>query len=280
MLIAWIGSLLFLSLDLIIVNRFLGAEAGGNYGLALQWATLLHTLAATIASPLTPIALAQFAKGNHEGMSRLFLQAVKLLAVVLALPVGLIWGLALPLLTVWLGPGFEELAPLMNVLTFHLSMNLAVLPIVSIFVTLNKVRWHGLSSLVLGVVNLLLAILWVQWDERGLGVALAGAVALTLKNGLFVPLYGSRLLNLRWSAFLPGMLSGLLGAGAVAALGYLISSAWMPGNWLELGGIAALITAIYGVVAYFYILNPEDRKLARRFIPSRLSGAGRAGGYG
>ena len=58
-------------------------------------------------------------------MIRITKSSVKLLGLAIALPVGLVCGLAPQLLTIWVGEEFAFLAPLMIVLTIHMTINLA-----------------------------------------------------------------------------------------------------------------------------------------------------------
>ena len=105
----------------------------------------------------------------------------------MALPIGLMCGFAPSLLSLWLGPEFVELVPLLWLMLFHLVINLSVLPLFYINVATNSVKLPGWVTLVMGIGNLCLAIalpLLFGWGYYG--VAAAGAIALTLKNALLL----------------------------------------------------------------------------------------------
>ena len=187
-----IGSLLFLNIDLIVVNRYLGAEVQGQYGSVLQLIILLRTLSTVITTALTPIALGQLARQDMSQMALMTRKAIKWMGLFVALPIGGLIGFSSPFLRLWLGDEFVVLTPLLILLSAHLCVNLAVRPLFPIQTALNKVRIPGLVTLLLGILNLGLAIWWVEWDQLGMGVALAGAVVLTLKNTVFTPIYGAR----------------------------------------------------------------------------------------
>jgi O-antigen/teichoic acid export membrane protein len=267
MMINQVGTLLFLNMDLIIVNLFLGAEAEGRYGSVMQWPVLLRTFASTVAAVLTPVVLAHFARQDLGRITRISQQAVKLLGLSVALPVGLVCGLSRPLLRVWLGPDFSDLAILLSTLTLHLCVNLAVMPLFSVQVTLGKVKWPGIVTLVMGLVNLGLATWWVGLRADGLGVALAGAVVLTLKNAVFTPIYGAHILKIHWSGFTARMVPGILGAVGVGLAGYWLTCRYPLDNWGMLAAAAALVSVIYAGVVFLVVLNREDRQLLRGFVP-------------
>ena len=48
-LVNQVGTLFFLNIDLIVVNRLFGAESGGRYASVLQWVILLRSLSGILA---------------------------------------------------------------------------------------------------------------------------------------------------------------------------------------------------------------------------------------
>ncbi|HEV2122923.1 MAG TPA: oligosaccharide flippase family protein, partial [Chloroflexota bacterium] len=130
--VSQVGVILFLSVEVLIVNRMFGAEAGGQYAVALQWSMLLRSIAGAIAGVFAPTVLALYAHADIGGLVRYIRRAVRLTGLAMVLPVGLVCGFSKPLLTVWLGEEFASLALLMSLLTIHLSVNLGFLPVHSV----------------------------------------------------------------------------------------------------------------------------------------------------
>ncbi|MCA9971851.1 MAG: oligosaccharide flippase family protein [Anaerolineales bacterium] len=261
-----VGALLFLNIDLLVVNRYLGAEVQGRYGTVLQWSVLLRTLASTVATALTPIILAQYAARNMDKVALTSGQAVKLMGLGMALPVGLVAGLAAPLLDVWLGPAFVDLAPLLVLLTAPLAINLAVLPLFSTQTAMNRVRWPGIVSLVTGVLNLGLALWWVNWGRGGMGVAAAGALVLTLKNALFMPLYNAHIQRLPWRTFVLRLLPGAVGLGVVGGASVAAARLVALDSWWALGTAVCLLSGGYLLLVYRIGLTAQERALLRAVI--------------
>ena len=191
-LINQIGVLLYLGIDLVVVNKMVGPEAGGQYGAVMIWSTKLRSLAGVVAGVFGPTIISLYGRQDTTGLVAYCRRAVKFVGLVMALPTGLICGFAQPLLGIWLGPSFEPLAPLMMLMSIHLCVNLAVFPLFNIQVATNRVRVPGILTCVMGVGNLGLALLLagpVGWGMYG--VAAAGAVMLTAKNLVFTPIYGA-----------------------------------------------------------------------------------------
>jgi membrane protein EpsK len=266
-----IGTLLFLNIDLVVVNIFLGPEIAGRYGVVLQWPLLLRTLATTVSSVLTPIILTQYASNDLEAISRTTQQAVKLMGLALALPIGFIVGLATPILTIWLGADFADLAPLLMIMVAPLTINIAIQPLFSTQVALNRVRWPGIVTLLMGIGNVFIAIWWVEWLPNGMGVALAGIVLLSLKNIGFIPIYSAYIQNQPWYTFHRVLIPGVLATLGVALISYTMSRLVVVDTWLILIAIGMGLAGIYATVAYHFALDPAERTLIQQVIRRRTS---------
>jgi len=266
-----IGALLFYSTALIVVNLLFGATSAGKYAIALQWVTLLLAVALVLSGVLTPTILSYYARGQTESLIRITKSAVKLMGLAMALPIGLVCGFAPQLLTVWVGSEFAVLAPLVVLLTVHLSVNLAVLPLFSINVAYNRVRVPGVVTLVMGVGNIALAValeLLTGWGYYG--VAAAGAIVLTLKNAFFTPWYATKVLGVELHTFTRSMLTGVVATVLVG-----ISAATL-GAVLPLGDMAMLavanvsITLVYLAAVWTFGLSGFERRLFESYLPSTL----------
>lgn len=257
-----IGLLLFLNVNLIVVNAFFGAEVTGRYGTILLFPTLIETMAGAASSVLNPAIIARYALQDFEGMHRLVSQAVNLMGIAAALPVGLLCGFSRPLLNIWLGPDFQSLDILLVVLVGHLGLNMATLPLRSVLTSYNKVRLQGIFTVILGIVNLGLVVTVARWGCWGVvGVAIVTALVWTARNLFLITAYSARLMNLRWWTFYPSLLGGAVSTLAVGLGSYGLTQIWWPQNWFGLGGMTLAVSLGYGALSYFMSLNRQDREL-------------------
>lgn len=266
-----IGALLFLSIDLIVVNLLFGATSAGNYSIALQWGFLLRAVGGLLSGLLTPTILSCYAHEQTESLIQMMKSAVKLMGFSMALPIGLVCGFSPQLLTVWVGSEFTKLAPLVVLLTASLSVNLAVLPLFSINVAYNRVRVPGVVTLLMGALNIALAVaLSLQTDWGYYGVAAAGAIILTTKNAFFTPWYATKVLRVDVHTFIRPMLSGvaatiLVGISAVILEGiFRLSTPAM----LVVAGVS--LTIVYVAMTWSFGLSGFERGLFKSYLPSEL----------
>lgn len=192
-----IGSLLFLQIDLFIANKFLGATQAGNYAIVVQWNSLFRVFAGMLSGVLSPIVMIYYARNELPKMVQMLKTGFKAMAIIMAIPLGIVSAMAGDLLAVWMGENFRYLENLLIFSLIPLVINLAVYPLFAVNIAFNKIKIPSIVTLVLGVVNLMLAILLVTKTELGLyAIVLAGGIVLTIKNTIFLPVYTTYILDL------------------------------------------------------------------------------------
>lgn len=273
LLVNQLGSILFLSIDLIIINHFFGSNATGEYSIVLQWSILLRSMAGMVASVLNPVILISYAKNNIEDIIKYSRFAVKFMGILIAIPIGLLMGFAAPLFTLWLGPEFVKLVPLLWLMVGHLVINLSMLPLFSINTAYNRVKIPGLISLIFGLFNFFLAILLaVTFDLDIYGVALAGAIVLTAKNAIFTPLYTASVIGKSKTVFSKYFFSGIFVLILSFMLSYGLSTLGID-SWMELiyNGLFTVFVSL-AFIWYFFLNNFEKNIVKNKFI-TKLKGS-------
>ncbi|WP_317064193.1 oligosaccharide flippase family protein [Methanoculleus caldifontis] len=266
-----IGSLLYRNIDLIVVNMFFGALAGGEYAIALQWVILLRAIAHTLAAVNTPIILSYYARDKIKPLIKVSKSAVKLMGLLMALPIGLVCGFAPSLLGIWIGEEYSFLALLMVVLTGHLTVNLAVLPLFSINVAYNRVKIPGILTLIMGAGNLLLAIALSVYTGWGyFGVAVAAAITLTLKNALFTPWYATRILKIPANTFTNSMLPGIIATVAIAGIAAVLNMTFQVTTLPGLIIAGGMIGIAYLAALWPFSLDEFERALFLSYLPKKI----------
>lgn len=263
-----IGSLLFLQIDLIVVNKLFGTVAGGEYSVVLTWSMMLRTIAGMLVGVLTPVILTYYAKEKIDELINISKSTVKLIGLAMALPIGYICGFAPQLLTLWVGPEFAKLSLLMVLMLSHLVINLPVMPLFAINVAYNKVRIPGIVTFLMGIGNFLLAIMipyLTGWNYYG--VALAGAIMLTLKNAFFTPWYATKVLGISRTTFLNSMIPGVVCMILTGVASNLIA------NYLQISNIGSLLfcgitlTIAHTCGVWNFTIEDKERKIIKAFLP-------------
>jgi membrane protein EpsK len=266
-----VGVLLFMRTDVWVCNRFIGAEEAGEYAAILQWPQLIRLGSAVIGGILAPMIMIYYARGEMDNLIRLSRLSVRLFSSALAIPISVLCVFSPQILRLWLGESFTDLAPLMVVMLFHLAISQSVAPLFAAKTALNKVRFPGIVTLVGGITNLILAILFCKYLNWGLlGVAAAGAFVLTVNNAFFVPVYAAKILGKPWhifvKAYVPGgvILLGLTGLG--------LGIKWCLGPMsLSQFAMTSLVIVAIGLGISWLSLPKSDRRVLYSLIPKPSS---------
>jgi len=262
-----VGFMAHVGTDIVVANLILGPLAAGTYAPLLQLSVLTRSMASTMVRVITPVAVAGYACDGMAGTLAVTRRAMNILGLLMALPIGLLCGLAKPFLALWLGPSFQGVATVLSIMIFPLCVNLAVAPIGEAAIALNKVRWPSTITLITGLIQIALALALAKWSGWGIsGIAVAGALALTLNRAVFMPAYGAAIMKTRWLALLLPLIPGIVGAVVLGALAYGISQVWAIRTWPGLISLVTLLSGLYGVVVYSLVLQPGDRALARNLL--------------
>ncbi len=265
--VSQVGTILYLSVDLIVVNKMIGIVATGQYGALMIWSALLRNFSMVVSGIFAPTVFILFSRNKFDELLGYSRRALKFTGLIIALPVGLICGFSKPLLLLWLGEAFVPLAPLMVLMTLHLGFNLSVSSISHLYYAANKVRLPGIVTCIMGLINLGLAIALagpVGWGMYG--VAVAGAIMLTVRNLFFIPIYSAKILGLKWTAFYREMIPAFAVSLTLAAIGWGIVFFCGIESWLALIISGMILFSVSIVAIYVIILNRHERLQAMRMI--------------
>lgn len=267
-----LGLILCGGVDLLFANVFLNAQAAGEYALVLQWSSLLRGLGTSITSVLAPSAISHFANNDFEALVKQTVTGMRLTALFIALPVGLLCGLSREILRLWVGVGFEPLVPLMRLSIAPLGLFLATTPLMYVLMAVNTVKVPSLWTVGFGAMNVFLLYLFVGPLQWGLyGIAMATLLTQTGKTLLFLPLYTSRQIGCPVGPLLRVPWSGAIAIPAIASISLITAQAHPVVTLTDLLGLVLFISTLYASVAYSLLLSGPDRQVIHSKITALLS---------
>lgn len=269
LLINNIGTVLFLRIDIWVCNRFISPESAGEYAAVLQWPTLIRYGGSIIATVVAPMVVIYFARSEMAEVIRLSKASVRMLSLAVAVPIGIMCVLGSSILRLWLGESFTHLAPLMAIMLFHLVINVGVMPLFNVQVAMNRVSVPAVVTLLMGVLNLVLAIFFVTYFKWGVyGVAIAGAIVLTAKNAFWTPIYTAVIMHEPWYIFVRAYLSAFGLFLGLTMGGYVFSWYVVPDSFLSLI-LMSMVIGVIGSVAAWLLLPDGDRRVVIAMLPGR-----------
>lgn len=266
----FVAAMLYIGITVILINIILGPKQVGRYGAIAQMTILMGQLGDTIGSVFAPIAFNCIARNQMEALATHIRRTMKFMVLFMALPIGLLCGLAKPILTIWLGKDFSNLWPLVWLLLGPSIITISVKPITAIFRGMNKVKMPAIIALVLGVVNVVLCVILMKFTNLGIyGAALSLLVCFAGRNLVFTPIYLAVITNQPKTSilkdFIPGLTMYLLLSLGVHVLSWGFGIVSIP----QLIGFACIVFLLYSAVCYFIILNKDDKGLLWSLVLKR-----------
>ncbi len=269
-----VGSLLYLRTDIWIINRFISPVAAGQYAAVLVVANFIRQIGFLFSAQLGPTVMGYWAAGDLLNLRRLLASAIKILAVVLAIPVVFIICNGGYILSIWLGSDFEKLSFVLFILMVHLPFTTAIFPVGHLQMASKSVRFPAIVTLVVGILNVILSyVLGVSMDMGILCVALATATMLVIRNAVVLPLHSAYILDAPVRTFFVPLCWSLVMMGVVYALAHLPIAGLLGVNSSELFGLlvnASFVCLVSGLIGWFLMLTRHEKSTILSMLPGPL----------
>jgi len=268
LLINQIGFLLFSKVDLILINKYIGAEESGEYAAVMQISNLIRNVMGVLSGVMGPIILVYYAKkewGKLKGNTLFFMKVLSFISVI---PISILSVYSTEILFYWLGGQYVNLNYLLIILILPLAINIGVMPLFSINTAYNKVKVPGVISCVLGITSVLLSYIFlINTDFGYYAVAIIGVCMLTIKNAIFTPIYTAVVMDLKWNSFLIVQIYTISFLIIILAQTFFIKMYFDMQSVIEFI-IAMIISGLAGLLSMCLIFYFQDK----RHITSLMKG--------
>jgi O-antigen/teichoic acid export membrane protein len=257
----WIvaNQLIFYS-DSVVIGIFLSAGAITYFAIGGQLISYGRSVVSLLTDTLVPTAARLDAKQDLPGLRKLLVSGT-MMALIVALPLclGFLF-LGKQFIVLWMGQPYAASAVFLIVLTIPQFGSMS--QYVSVLILAGMAKHKVLAYLVFveGVANLLLSIFLVR--KIGLiGVAWGTVIPDLIVTSLIVPAYTLRILKMDVRSYIVQAIARpVLCAIPVAVLAYAFSVLVETATWAVFAAEVAAMCFAFGVLAYFFCLNVQQRK--------------------
>ena len=265
--------------DEIVVGVALSLGAVAPYSLGRKLASIPRLVAEQFAMLLLPWASDLHARNDSARLQGLYLAGVRI-SLAIAVPLtGCLGLLAVPILRVWVGPGFDEGGPVVIALVVAALVDLSLWPAGFVLQGMARHRWLGPISLASGLANLGLSLALAA--PLGIvGVAIGTLVPTVIEAVVLLTPYTLRALRIPVGRFLRDAVGpALLPALPMLAVVWLAERLLAPTSIAAVVGLVALAHVVYGLgYLRFPVAAPERaslRDLGRSIAAVRSAGRSR-----
>ena len=264
--------------DKLLLTRYVGLQSAAMYDFGSRPAGRAKQLPVTAIASLVAAVSALDAREDNARIHAALVRATRYLAILAAPLFGIIVALALPLMQVWLGPGHEQAALTLQLLSTGFFVSVVVSALSLISQGRGEPQFQMRAMLIQVILNIALSLTLVL--TFGYYGAVAGTTISSIAGGLFFFwLYGRRLMRhpLR---FLVSLIWKPVGVAVLISVVGGVSFGWARIAVPEAGvGILAALILLWGclmVLAYalmlrwLKVLGEDDRGFFRAALPARL----------
>jgi O-antigen/teichoic acid export membrane protein len=189
---------LYAPVDYILINRLLAPEVVAYYAPALQIDGALLLLVTAVGAVLLPKAALAHTRGNLALVRQYYLRGTLLTTAVLLAAAGVTVLLSRWIFLLWLG---DEMAPTRAILPgvmLHTVVGGSGAVGRSILIGMGRVRQYTVAVLIAGVMNVVLAFVFVRYLGWGLwGIVIATNLVVLARAALWQPWYVMKVANER-----------------------------------------------------------------------------------
>jgi len=267
-----IGVLMFLQTEVLIINYIKGPALSGVYAALIQWSLLIRAITGVLSGVTGPLILNLYALKDRNALNELTKFSIKLIGIFTTCIVAVLIYFSSDILYLWLGADFVQYKYVFMWIVFHLGFNLSSSPIANLNIAFNKVCLPGIVTLLTGVSNIILGIVFLKYTDLGLmGVALSGCFFLTLKNFVFTPVYAAKIMKINYFSYYKPIMPTILITVFILFLSYVWPSSrlGMENGYVSLIGSAVLFFLILTVAVYYAFFNRSERSLLLSLIIKR-----------
>lgn len=263
-----LGTILLLSIDLIIVNHIFGIAINAEYAIAQQWQNMFRTLATVITGAAVPIIMIKYAQNDHDGIVELSYKAVRYIGMSLAVIGGILAGFSESLLNVWVGAEYVHLSLLMQIMILPMIIGLSIHILFPIQIAYNKIKTPAIVTLLFGLLNAILAYSLAKYSALGFyGVAIASAITLFIRNLVFTVLYSSKITQADIRNYYIEVIKVALITCMVFVFSKWLNDSLIIDSWLDLFGVTVFSTLVSVIFIYVFFTNADEKKLlAAKYI--------------
>lgn len=268
-----LGALLYLRTDIWIINKFISPIAAGHYAALLVVSEFVRRLGMLLSNQSGPMIITYSAKEEWEALRKALQIFIKMTAVFIAIPIGIICATAPKLLETWLGKDMVPFHFILCLLVGHLFINVSFFPLFNLQTAVNKVKVPGVITFFLGIANVVCAyVLGVIFDMGILGVALGGGIVLTLKNAIFTPIYGAKLLRLPNMTFIKPIIYSFCVFLFVIAIVQIPFSEWIgfSSGYVYLI-VTSIVTSFFAcLLIWFCLITKAEKIIITELLPGKI----------
>lgn len=254
-----IGMSLLLGMTLILTNKFIGSQQGGEVAIALILPTFVSSIVSMIVSVLLPRLTKVYATGNDVSFSQEVFFSQKLLSVLTTIPIALLTIFGNEFFLLWLPDEDVTLLPTLSfILLLPLFIHANMWTIYNINIIKNKMKEPSIYLLLTGMFSAIVSVSYVLiGGDNVVVIPLITTVFSVLYYFFYIPLYVVKGSSISASSIYFNIVRSLMLAFVFIVVSLYIKNYLFIDGWLELF-FSIFTFGLVGFVAHVFVLFSVD----------------------
>jgi O-antigen/teichoic acid export membrane protein len=265
-----VGYLLFVKVDLLLINKLMGSQSSGEYAALMQWNILIRTFAGILSGILVPVIITFYAKKEFVKMQSYVNFSIKHISLILIILCSIISGFSKPILLLWLGNEYVSKSFVLIAMTLPLAFSMGTLSTLALNKAHNKVAIPGIITLLAGLLNFIINYQFLRAGYGYLSIALVGGSILLLKNLFFSPMYSANVMKIPLLSFLKDIPLNFAFLVFIFTPMFLYNEYYSITTFIELIFTISISLLLIIPLSYFLIINKKDRVIINKLIKNKI----------
>lgn len=263
-----LAATLLSSCSTYLVNILIGAYLAGVYGSIAQLQSILSFMTVAIVNVFLPQMYKKYAVGDKAGLIKDTSDGLNVISSVLGVVSGGLIIFGNEFMSIWITEEYLQYSSLIIISVCYLQITYSVEILNQLLVTINRTKIPALASIIAGIVNIILALFFVNVVGMGIyGIAFAQLITMVGRSAFWVPMYTAHEIENRWCIFINNQLRGVMASVITVIVGGAISNFIIVDTWIKL----LICSGITGLIAFAAIalLNRGFREFILSMIKSK-----------
>lgn len=273
--ISSVGSILVNSLDVLIVNVAINAEAMDIVSVAKYIPIYVQSIIVTLSNVFAPKQTKHFAENDFESMKKTLLSSSRIVAFITCIPVVFMAVYGKNFFQLWIPSKDAHVLWILSLVAVApYPIQLVASAYNSIISSANKVKINSLVTIGFSVLSLAAMFILLKFIDDTLikmCVIVGCSMAfLALQSLVFIVPYSTRIIHCKPLKFYFVFVQSIVCVGASTILCYLVSKLFIANSWLKLIASGIITCIISAIVGFIIILGKSEKTKFIKFIKTKL----------
>lgn len=267
-----LGNMLLVSTSLILVNKFYGADAGGEYSIVQTVPNFINGIISMLTGVFYPLIMIKYAQNDIAGMIGEIKKSQRIVGLFSVSVIGVFIGLSYDFFRLWTpGQDYNQLVLLSTITIMPHWIIGCIWSLSNVNIALNKIKIPALYMLASGICNILISTVVYYIVEPGVyAIPLISSVIQILWVSIFMPLYATKQLNVKWYTFYPTILRGGFACTITVLLVTAIRNSFCLNSWIKLMGTGVILGGIALLMNAIIVLDKNSRKALIHLVAKKI----------